>query len=485
MSLATKAIRGTAWMAGASYLGFVFSFAATAALTRLLEPSAFGAYAVATSVCELVFIPAGVSFGQAAIQFQGRQREALEDTVVAMTTMLAALLLVVSLVAAPFLRQALGTVGVLVFLTLSLARALNIVVTAQSAAFEGRFQYRSLAKVRILSALASGGLAVAIAACGGTVEALVARDSFGTVVNAGLFLWLRSRMGVPSGASWSTKTARDVLKVGLGWFSIRTFEVLVMRADQLLLALFVSKEQLGLYANSKYLASLPNSFLAPATSSVALRTYSALEDRPAVQQQMHDLTRYFSLRVLAPAAVPLVLFPKAVLWALFGHKWLEAAPLLAAFVPWLVLMPLFESTKVLLLARHRYRFVSIILFVELALLALTIAASVGPLGAVSGAIGNSLALAITLLLGYVGAGTLPTGWAIKGWWPLPLSTLTAGAIAVWVSRTLNLPEVGWSTFALAVASAVVTLALMISCEPRQFRERFDFVLGRALSKKTP
>src|SRR5262249_9127220 len=113
--LARRAVRGTAWAAAGAYSSFAVTLVLNLALARLLSPATFGAYALAGATCDVVFLLAGLSFGQAIVQLHG-QAEKLRGTVLLLSLALAGLLALVALAALPFLRAGLGDDAAAAFL---------------------------------------------------------------------------------------------------------------------------------------------------------------------------------------------------------------------------------------------------------------------------------------------------------------------------------------------------------------------------------
>ena len=70
MSLARKAISGTLWTSGISYIGFVITFCIQLILVRLLVPEDFGLFALGISMSEIIFLFFSFSFSMAVIQIQ-------------------------------------------------------------------------------------------------------------------------------------------------------------------------------------------------------------------------------------------------------------------------------------------------------------------------------------------------------------------------------------------------------------------------------
>ena len=56
MSIAKKAITGTFWLSGVSYITFAISLVGNIILARLLMPEDFGLFALALALNELVYI---------------------------------------------------------------------------------------------------------------------------------------------------------------------------------------------------------------------------------------------------------------------------------------------------------------------------------------------------------------------------------------------------------------------------------------------
>lgn len=480
MSIGRTAVRSALWSASGTHASFVVSFATGAVLARLVGPAPFGVYAIATAVCELIFIPAGVSFSQATVQLHARGR-VLQDTVLLMSGALATLLFVGTAAATPLLRAAMGRNAAYAVVVLCAARGLNYVANALAASLEAGYRYRLLAAIKTGSAILTAGGVLAAALTGAGIEAVVAREALPAVATATLLLGASWRLGsLPTGRHWSWDATRDVLRVGAGWGAVRSVEIVLNKIDQLIVTRIAGPLVGGHFFQARYLASLPFAFVAPAIQQVALRTYAELNDRPAVQREMYSVTSFFLTRLLVPVAIAVGAFPEGLILPLLGDKWRAAAPLLACFAPWLVLFPLFEIAKALLMARSRYYSVAGTQLFAIAALIATAAIAAPRYGARAVALANGVAFAVAFVLLHRATRRVIGPAAESAGRPLAF----VAAAVVWALALAVRSRWGAATHALPAMIAIVTtfgaaMAAMILVDLSTFRRNLRGILARA------
>ena len=77
-NIASRAISGSLWMGGISYIGFAINFGVQLILVRLLVPEDFGSFALGLAAANILFILFAWNFSMAVIQIQ--KAEHLLDT---------------------------------------------------------------------------------------------------------------------------------------------------------------------------------------------------------------------------------------------------------------------------------------------------------------------------------------------------------------------------------------------------------------------
>src|SRR4051794_32282550 len=82
--LARRAVRGSMWVAGAAYSGFILTFASTAIIARLVPPRDFGAYALAQAYSQILLAFGAFGFTQSVIQSSNHDAR-LANTALRMT----------------------------------------------------------------------------------------------------------------------------------------------------------------------------------------------------------------------------------------------------------------------------------------------------------------------------------------------------------------------------------------------------------------
>ena len=174
MSLAKKAISGTLWMSGISYVGFAINFGVQLVLVRLLVPEDFGIFALGLSIAEILFIFFSFSFSMAVIQIQ--EAADLLDTAFYLSLMTGFLILFIGGIISMFLLPYYPFPTVLAFFVLCALKPIQSCSSIYSASMEKKLQFKKNAIVRGLASNSSGFIAVFLAYMGIGVWSLVGKE---------------------------------------------------------------------------------------------------------------------------------------------------------------------------------------------------------------------------------------------------------------------------------------------------------------------
>jgi O-antigen/teichoic acid export membrane protein len=329
MSTERQAISALKWATAAKVVVQVASWAGTLVVVRLLTPEDYGLMAKVSVVCAIAGAIAELGLEAAIVRSVDLSREDVRKIYgvslafgVGMTAALAtAAPLLAFLFREPRLTWPIA------------AAALQIVIAAvslvPSALWTRALSFRRLAKIEMVSGVASISMTLLLAFLGAGVWALVLGTLFGAAVRSTGLLAFGERV-------WPLFSLRGIgepLKFGLTLVGNRVSYFIVVQSDVLIGSAFLSTTEIGQYAVALQLATLPMTKVMGTINQITL---------PAVAQQQGDPARVRQAVLKAIGVLSLVAFP--TLWGissvapefvsfLFGAVWL-------AVVPALVILPL-------------------------------------------------------------------------------------------------------------------------------------------------
>lgn len=482
--LGRRALLGSLTTALGSLGGFAGRFVINALLARILAPEHFGQFALALVQAEFLAMIGAFSFPQTLLQLEDDHPHVV-GTVLWLSLGLATLLVLAALVAWPLVAGAHGEVIGLCFLAMAGSRLAVAVAETLVAAQQRRYAYHAAAAIQFAGAIAGslGALALAMATPG--PFALVIRDAGPSLVVAlalGAAFVARDRRTL---FTFDRGTARAVWRLSTALFWNRVFEIAYLRVDQLVIGAALGERELGFYQQARYLAGLPQAAVAPIAGVVGLRTMSALRDDPRRQGRVFGLTQFAITRLLLLFGLGSAVAGDLAVHLILGPGWAPTGHLLSLFAPWLVLLPLAQNYKVMLIAVRR--FPPILWATGLA--AAMMAASALPLAAWLGSDGLALANTVVVLAhgAIMVAATPPHLVVDRGTYlPTTLAALGGVAIGLGVRAALASAVSGWWPAAFGLAAAFVAFAaLSWALEGRRLRAEAAYLRAMVRRRGAP
>lgn len=448
MNIARKAIVSTLWTSGLNYIAMAVGFVFGILRDRILMPEENGIYMFGLAVVDILFILAAVSFNISVIQ-SDEKKEDLYSTAFVLTLFLAVIMLAASLTAG-WILQLRGTLEIKIeaFLVLAAFSTLNLFTILFSSYLEKQLEYKVLARINLLSVLAFPLVSWVLVSNGMGAWGMILGYCSSFVVS---FIGMVAVSGYPVGLRFNPHTARWFLSMGWKLVFSRGMEVVFVRYGTLVTESLLGTNLQGSYGRAlKYWEMAPQT-VAPAVVTVALPTYSKVQNDRERLSRAFSLVLYFLVRALMPFVLVFAFLPESFL-RIIGDQWLDAVPVLRILAAGALLSPLFENMKQLLYARGkpgaivRVRIVQLVIFLPAmyvlvqwmgiagAALAVTVNYAIGVAGAVfviRREVPVSWLRVLALPLLFAGAS-----WAVTAAFPLP--QLELGAVLQFILEALYL-----------------------------------------------
>jgi len=326
-SLATRAVRGTAWSVLTSIGGRAISLLGTLVLTRYLAPAEYGEVSVAIIIVSTLNILTSPGFGQYIVAVP----KAGPDVVfhAAAFHIATGWLIVVALVA---VRDAVAAVfdmpGIAaLFPLLAVAMAVDRVgyIPSRVLARDMRFGVLGLSSFvgEVTYAVVAVGLARRGWGAESVVWAVVTRfclSSLIYIVSVAPRAWiLPSRL--------SGKTLVTMLDFGLPMTGANVLHWVAHRGDNLLVAGMFGPAAVGQYNFAYNIANIPATHVGEAIGDVLLPTFATLDDQEDKHRALLRASGLLAL-VVFPLAVGIGAIARTLVAVLLDSRWAAVAPML-------------------------------------------------------------------------------------------------------------------------------------------------------------
>ena len=326
-NLPQRIFRAAASQGATALAATLINFAATIVLARLLFPEDYGLFTIAMVVTGLASLVSHFGFQTYVVQAPELTEETL-NTCYTLNLLLSAVLgLAVALTGAfwvrppPLLPLMLALYGLQSFLL-----GLTYIQLAQ---FKRELDFSTSSRIDLEYTAVSTLGRVAFAALNAGALAFPFGDLLGSIVR---WLRVRSRTRVRLRiVPVRGETAKAPLSFGIHSTSIGLASFAANQADKMLVSMSQSVPAVGLYSfGSTTAAMFHNALIVPQTG-VFLAAFARLRDTPDVARRLLATSSRLIFSLALPVNMLWILEPHRMLEAIFGPRWLGAAPVLQIF----------------------------------------------------------------------------------------------------------------------------------------------------------
>jgi O-antigen/teichoic acid export membrane protein len=346
MSVKAAAHAG-AWSALDIILRQGLQFFVSVVLARLLTPADFGLIALLTFFTSLsvTFVQGGLSL--ALVQRQGTTLD--EETAVFWCNLVASLVLGGIFIAiAPLLASFYGAPVLQPLMFVAAAQVvLSALAAVQTALLTRELRFDQLTKTGILSSVFSGAVGVGMAFWGWGVWALAAQLISASAATAAALWWVSAWRPA---ARVRMSAVRSLARFGAHISLSSVLEVVYSNGFLLVIGKLYGLRDLGIWSRATGVSSLPTSIIAQIIGRTALPLFASRASDPEALRRGMRMALGLAMLISLPIMVGLCVLSQEVILALFGEKWIDAAPLMAVTALSGMLIPLQTLNLNLLLA---------------------------------------------------------------------------------------------------------------------------------------
>ena len=392
MHIAKRALRGLAFMGVSSLVNLLIGFFGGIVLARLLAPTDFGVFALASSVSLLIDLRVKFTLGQKYLSDPSATSETL-DTLFTLETILSALSLVLLLAAA--------LVAALVFQRLDLALSLAVMgllnqltplTSAIGLSIEKEVAFGRVAFIQSAVGITQFSTSLVGALAGLGLWSLLLGLAVSSLLNLILFVRVAPRL-----PHWqlNPKLARVYLHYGAKYGVVFVTSVIILQQfDNLVVGVAGGATSLGYYDRAYRTSLWPALLVSAALSRISLPTYTKVQADPARLSKAFALVLWATLTLATP--VMLIFFATAndLVLTLYGEKWLPVVPVLQALAAFALGRILLDDLISIMLATQRPGHLARLVFIQ----ALVMMALIIPFTHFYGAVGAALSVGIAFML---------------------------------------------------------------------------------------
>ena len=288
-NLKQKTKKGLYWSAASNFANQGMRFVFGLILARLLSPDAYGVIGMLTVFLCVVQVFIDCGFSQALIAKQDRTQTDFSTEIyfnIGVGLIGYCLLFISAPFIADFYNMPLLTS---VLRVVGLGVIINSLCVVQSAQFAIRLDFKTPAKLAVITNMFSGVVGIFLAYCGYGVWALVFQQIAGNFLN-GILLWILA--GWRPSLEFSKDSFKYLWSYGSKILASSLIQQVYDNLYPLVIGKFFSARQLGLYSRAQGFASLPSTNLSGVLGSVTFPVLSKIQnDREQLIQKYRKMIK--------------------------------------------------------------------------------------------------------------------------------------------------------------------------------------------------
>lgn len=391
MGYSRRVIKGISWMSGFRMLTRVLSFLKTAVLARVLTPSQFGIFGIASLVLTFLEVIAETGINIFLIQSKKEIDEYINSAWV-VSIIRGIFVSLCTVISTPFITSFFNTpsassVLFLISLVPFIRGFINpsVVKLQKELKFHYEFWFRS--SIFLFDAIVSIVFALVTHSIYSLVWGLVAGALLEVLLS---FILLRP---IPL-FSIRKDYFKEIFHKGKWVTAYGVFNYFAQEGDNIAVGRIIGTPALGVYQMAYKISTLPISEVTDIVSKVVFPVYTIIgEDKARLKSAFTKSTLVIAATTISMGMI-LFLFPREILLIALGDKWLSAVPVLRVLAVYGVLRAISGSASALFLGVGKQEYVTTMTFLRFIGLAITIY----PLVQMFGLVGAGYSALISVLI---------------------------------------------------------------------------------------
>ena len=325
-NLTSRTLHGLKWSYLSNAINTFLQIGFTAALARLLEPSAFGLIAMAGVILRFGSYFSAMGVGPALIQ---KEQVSSQDIITAFTSSLTLGLLFFGLAwfTAPFAICIFSNAElILVIRIMGLSLLLTGLSTTALSLLRRNLKFRNLAIIETISYLLGYGiLGISLAKLGFGVWSLVAGTlSQNTLVVILAYLCTRHKLSL----SFEWSNYKPLYSYGSRISLISFVQFLGYAVQPVVIGRYLGASALGFYNNAHKLPNLPLQSFTTSLSRVMFPSFSSIQKDIPRLERAYQSSYFFVGLVVMPIAFGMIPAAKEIVLTMLGPQWVPSIDVL-------------------------------------------------------------------------------------------------------------------------------------------------------------
>lgn len=321
MSLKLQTLRGIWWSTIERFAVQTVSFILGLIIARLLSPSDYGVIAMLAVFIAIsqTFVDSG--FSTALVRKIDRS-ESDNSTVFYFNIVVGLAVYVVMFFAAPFIAEFYQTPLLTpVTRVVSVTLIFSSFCVVQQALLTAKMDFKSQAKISLLSAIISGGVGIALAYYGYGVWALVVQTVVASLLRM-VLLWVFSRWRPR--APFSKSSFRELFSFGSKLLASGLLDTIYNNVYTIVIGKLFSAASLGLYSRANQFAQFPSSNITGIIQRVTFPVLSSIQNEDERLRINYRKLIRMSGFIIFPLMIGLAAVANPLIEILLTEKWIGA-----------------------------------------------------------------------------------------------------------------------------------------------------------------
>lgn len=369
MSSFGQTLKGISWVGAFRISTRIIAFVRTIILARILSPTQFGVFGIAS--LSITFLEILMETGVNVVLIQ--KKEGIEqylNTAWVVSIVRGALITLILIILAPVIAtffNSPGTLNLIYLISLvSLVRGFinpSIVLFQKELNFKAEFWFRFV--IFAFDSAVAIVFSYIIQSAAGIIYGLIAGAVLELVLS---FVFLKPRPKI----EFHPAKLKEVLGKGKWITGAGLFQFLFRQGDDGIVGKVLGESSLGVYQVAYKICSMPISEVTDVFGRVMFPTYVTLaHDSARLKESFYKTTGVITVLAVASGAT-LFVFGGEFIRLFLGEKWLSAVPLVRVLSIFGVVQAVGNSMNSLLLALEKQKYVTLVTFISILGLAISI-----------------------------------------------------------------------------------------------------------------
>jgi O-antigen/teichoic acid export membrane protein len=391
MGYKKDALRGVTWMGALRTATRGMSFVRTAIIARLLNPSQFGLFAIATLVLTLVETITETGINSFLVQEKQHIKYYINSAwivSIARGVLITAVIIITAPLIASFFNSPDAYRLILLVSIVPFVRGFinpAIIIFTKELDFHKEFYYRSsiffvesvISIILVLIYKSPEGLVWGL--IGGAIHEVIVSQAFVRIRPAFIY---------------HTELIKKIISRGKWLTAAGIFDYLFYNGDNIVVGRLLGNAALGIYDMTYRISLLPITEVAQVVSTVTFPVFTRFSDDKNRLKKAYSKVTLTIMAITIPVGLIIFFFPKEIILLILGDKWITAAPVLRILTVFGVIRSITNPSGAVFLSVKKQEYITIITFIG----AVTLLIVIVPFVSYFGLIGAGLSAVVASLV---------------------------------------------------------------------------------------